>query len=209
MSTPRPGDDAGSNGLRDGSDGDGSGDSDDLVSEVSRRAGTERIEAACWAIAARDCALECGDSAAAALFAGEARDAIGAVLATGVTAAELADELSYPGGHTEMDGPHIDRDLTHLHGTDLPGTDRDGTDPAGAGGPAGADDAVAVGASPAAGLVAAGAVAADGEDVDAARRDQLTRWHHDDHTSHTATQHDTDELVDDTAGDGGEDPWVW
>jgi hypothetical protein len=220
MSTTPPEDDPRPSGVDEGSDlldndnddDDNSVDGDDdLIGDVCRRAGTDRITAAVWAIAARDCALERGDAAMASLFAGEARDAIAAVLATGVSAAELAAELDYPGGHTEMDGPQIDRDLTNL--TNLHGTDRPGSEPTGASRPTGIDHTGRCGTSPAAGLVAAAGVAADGDDLDAARRDQLTRWHHDDHTTadHTAqhdpTQHDG--LEADTAGDGGEDPWAW
>ena len=88
-----------------------------------------------------------------------------------MTAAELAAELDYPGGHTAMDGPHIDDQTSPTCHARTSRSRR--IDPLG------------VRVEPAAGLVAAAAVTADGDAADAARRDQLTRWHHDDHTDHT------------------------
>jgi hypothetical protein len=175
----------------DGADRD---DRADVVGEVSRRAGIGRVEAASWAVAARDCALERGDAAAAARFTQQARAAIDAVLATGVTPAELADELDYPGGADDLDGPHIDHHLTSLHHNN--GIDR----PPGCAG------------SAAAGLVATASVAADSDTDDAARRDQLTRWHHDDHaTDHTdrTTGCSADLIGHDGRADaaGRDDPW--
>jgi hypothetical protein len=134
-----------------------------------------RLTDVCWVVAARDCALEVGDRSAAAGFAEQARDAIAKAVAAGIEPAELADELGYPGGHTAMDGPHVDDEIADLR---LPAQ----PDP-----PTPADRPTAV--SAAAGLAAAAAVTADGEAGDAARTDQLTRWHHDDHSAHSAEDH--------------------
>ena len=114
-----------------------------------------RLTDVCWAVAARDCALEVGDRSAAAGFAEQARDAIAKAVAAGIAPTELADELGYPGGHTAMDGPHIDDEIAALRPPAQP-------DP-----PTRADRPTAV--SAAAGLAAAAAVTADGEAGDAAR----------------------------------------
>jgi hypothetical protein len=87
----------------------------------------QQVEDVCWAVAARDCAIERGDTDAAALFAQQARDAIADVLATGTTLRELADELDYPGGAAEIDGPHIDHEIATGH-PDNPHTDMDTLD---------------------------------------------------------------------------------
>jgi hypothetical protein len=42
-------------------------------------------------------------------------------------------------------------------------------------------------------LAAAAVVTADDEAGDAARTDQLTRWHHDDHSAHSAQYHGTED----------------
>ncbi len=131
-----------------------------------------RLTDGSWAVAARDCAIEVADRSAAAGFAEQAREAIAKAVAAGIAPAELADELGYPGGHTAMDGPHIDDEIAALRPPAEP-------DP-----PTRADRPAAV--SAAAGLAAAAAVAADGEAGDAAGEDQLTRWHHDDHSAHSA-----------------------
>jgi hypothetical protein len=55
----------------------------------------------------------------AAKFAGEARAAIATALDAGVTPAELAEEIDYPGGEPEMDGPHIDRQIAQLRDNGL------------------------------------------------------------------------------------------
>jgi hypothetical protein len=73
-----------------------------------------RIDDASWAVAARDCAIEVGDSLAAAAFADQAREAIARAAAAGIEPPELAAELDYPGGHTAMDGPHIDHEIAAL-----------------------------------------------------------------------------------------------
>jgi hypothetical protein len=73
-----------------------------------------RVIEVSWAVAARDCALEAGDTDAAARFAGQAREAIARATAAGANLPELAAELDYPGGHTALDGPHIDDQITAL-----------------------------------------------------------------------------------------------
>ena len=139
-----------------------------------------RLTDVSWAVAARDCALEVGDRSAAAGFAEQARDAIAKAVAAGIAPAELADELDYPGGHTAMDGPHIDDEIAALRPPAEPDP------PTRAARPTAVSAAVV---SAAAGLAAAAAVTADGEAGDAARADQLTRWHHDDHPAHSAEDH--------------------
>jgi hypothetical protein len=139
-----------------------------------------RLTDVCWAVAARDCALEVGDRSAAAGFAEQARDAIAQAVAAGIAPAELADELGYPGGHTAMDGPHIDDEIAALRPPAEPDP------PTRAARPTAVSAAVV---SAAAGLAAAAAVTADGEAGDAAGEDQLTRWHHDDRAAHSAEDH--------------------
>jgi hypothetical protein len=76
-----------------------------------------RITDASSAVAARDGAMEVGDLSAAAAFADQAREAIAKAVVAGIELPELADELDYPGGHTAMDGPHIDQPaVTASHG---------------------------------------------------------------------------------------------
>jgi hypothetical protein len=138
-----------------------------------------RLTDVSWAVAARDCAIEVADRSAAAGFAEQAREAIARAVAAGIEPAELADELGYPGGHTAMDGPHIDDEIAAVRPPAQP-------EP-----PTQADRPTAVSAAvlAAAGLAAAAAVTADGEADDAARTDQLTRWHHDDQAAHSAEDH--------------------
>ena len=119
-----------------------------------------RLTDVSWAVAARDCALEVGDRSAAAGFAEQARDAIAKAVAAGIAPAELADELDYPGGHTAMDGPHIDDEIAALRPPAQPDPPTRAARPT-------AVSAAAV--SAAAGLAAAAAVTADGEAGDAAR----------------------------------------
>ena len=165
-------------------DGAGTGDDDrggafpnclrDLAPEVEAR-----VVDASLAVAARDCALEAGDRQAAAVFAAQARTAIATAQAAGITPSELAAELGYPGGHTAMDGPHIDHEIAALppNGTPNPliREDRSNARP-----------------TSAAGLPAAAAATAEDEAADAARLDQLSRWHHDDHSSVDAEPGRTD-----------------
>jgi hypothetical protein len=80
----------------------------------ARHPSHDELVAVCWAVAARDCAIERGDAPAAARFAEQARDAIDAALAAGTTLPDLAYELDYPGGAVELDGPHIDQQTAHL-----------------------------------------------------------------------------------------------
>jgi hypothetical protein len=129
-----------------------------------------RIVDASWAVAARDCAIEAGDRQAAAAFAAQARAAIDTAEAAGITAAQLGAELDYPGGHTAMDGPHIDHEIAALpqNATHNP-LIREGR-----------SSAPPVSA---AGLPAAAAALAEDEAADTGRGDQLSRWHHDDHGS--------------------------
>lgn len=64
--------------------------------------------AASWALAARDAAIEKGAAEHATRFAQQAREAIEAAAAAGVTCEQLAYELDYPGGAAELDGTHVD-----------------------------------------------------------------------------------------------------
>ncbi len=137
-----------------------------------------RVVDASWAVAARDCALEAGDRQAAAVFAAQARAAIATAQTAGITPSELAAELDYPGGHTAMDGPHIDHHIAALPPNATPNPlireDRSNAWPTSAG------------------LPAAAAVLAQDEAADTTRRDELSRWHHDDHSSVDAEQGRTD-----------------
>ncbi|MDT0352906.1 hypothetical protein [Pseudonocardia charpentierae] len=129
-----------------------------------------RIVDASWAVAARDCAIEAGDRQAAAMFAAQARTAIATAETAGITRLELATELDYPGGHTAMDGPHIDHEIAAMppHGTPNPLV---------------REDRSSARATSATGLPAAAAALTEDEAVDTTRRDQLSRWHEDDHNS--------------------------
>jgi hypothetical protein len=118
---------------------------------------------ACWALAARDAAIETGDRAMAARFAAEARQAIAAADDAGATPAELAEELDYPGGAPAMDGPHIDRQITELPESTPTQTRAPST---------------TTSLPAAAAAVAAATAAADAARDDAARQGQLARWHH-------------------------------
>ena len=69
---------------------------------------SELVAAASWAIAARDCATETGDTENAARFAEQARQALAAADAAGIGREQLAAELDYPGGAAELDGEHVD-----------------------------------------------------------------------------------------------------
>jgi hypothetical protein len=101
-------------------DGDGDGDQDGAPTP-EQAARSERVTAASWAVAARDLAIERGETEHAIRFAQQAREAIAAVEGAGVTREQLAHELDYPGGAAELDGEHIEagidsgRPLTAAH----------------------------------------------------------------------------------------------
>jgi hypothetical protein len=86
---------------------DGDGDQDDAPTP-EQAARSERVTAASWAVAARDLAIERGETEHAIRFAQQAREAIAAVEGAGVTREQLAHELDYPGGAAELDGEHIE-----------------------------------------------------------------------------------------------------
>jgi hypothetical protein len=123
---------------------------------------------ASWALAARDAAIEVGDTAMAARFAAQARDAIASAVDAGATPAELVWELDYPGGAQEMDGPHIDRQITELPQSTPTQTGAPST---------------TTSLSAAAAAVAAATTAAEAARDDTARQEQLARWRHDDHAA--------------------------
>ena len=128
----------------------------------------DRIRDASWAVAARDCAIEAGDLFAAADFADQARKAINRAVAAGIEPAELAIELDYPGGHTAMDGPHIEHQIAALR-------------PSGAPDPLRRPALALSGEAPATtGWAGAAALTADDEVTGAARHEQLIRWNEDD-----------------------------
>jgi hypothetical protein len=133
-----------------------------------------RIVDASWAVAARDCAIEAGDRQAAAVFAAQARTAIATAEAAGITPPQLAAELDYPGGHTAMDGPHIDHDIAALPPNAIPN-------------PLIREDRPSAPTS-AAGLPTAAAALAEDEAADTTRLDQLSRWHQDDHNGADSEQ---------------------
>jgi hypothetical protein len=87
-------------------DGDGDGDQDGAPTP-EHAARSEWVAAASWAVAARDLAIERGETEHAIRFAQQAREAIAAVEGVGVTREQLAHELDYPGGAAELDGEHI------------------------------------------------------------------------------------------------------
>lgn len=86
-------------------DGDGFGDED------AGRGYT--VTTASWAIAARDAAIDHRDWARAATFAEQAREAIEAAGRAGISRAQLAYELDYPGGAAAMDGEQIDNAISN------------------------------------------------------------------------------------------------
>jgi hypothetical protein len=111
----------------------------------------------------------------AARFAAQARDAIAAAVDAGATPAELAWELDYPGGVQEMDGLHIDRQITELPASR----------PTKTGAPSTTTSLPAAAAA-----VAAATAAANAARDDAARQAQLARWHHDAHEATTEAELD-------------------
>ena len=71
------------------------------------------VVSASWALAARDAAIEQGATEHATRFAEQAREALAAVEAAGITREQLAVELDYPGGAAELDGEHVDLAVTY------------------------------------------------------------------------------------------------
>jgi hypothetical protein len=99
-------------------------ESDLRTPEQAARSGL--VSAASWAIAARDSAIEHGNTEHAARFARQAREALAAADAAGITREQLAAELDYPCGAAELDGEHVDLSVTSgaaLTAADLAGWD--------------------------------------------------------------------------------------
>ncbi|MCY7341681.1 MAG: hypothetical protein LH603_07500 [Pseudonocardia sp.] len=80
---------------------------DDEPRTAEQAAHSAQVISVSWAIAARDIAIERGDTTHAIRFAHDAREAITAAEVAGITRAQLAAELDYPGGAAELDGEHI------------------------------------------------------------------------------------------------------